>query len=136
MKKDSWYYNKNLKPQGPLSLEEMRLRIYKGEVGPQDLVCHEQSGEWRPAYEWSVFEMTLFPATQKFIPGADVATDEKEWVLLVSSEDGKTLVQEGPYSVRDIKTSVSEQRISLQNYVWKTGLSGWCKIQDRPEFVS
>ncbi|UXR63449.1 DUF4339 domain-containing protein [Bdellovibrio bacteriovorus] len=135
MKKASWYYNKDLKPQGPLSQEEMRLRIYKGEVGPHDLISCEATGEWKPAYEWGVFEMTLFPAAQKFIPGVEVAPDEKEWVLLVSSEDGKTLVQEGPYSVREIQTSVTEQRISLQNYVWKSGLSGWCKIQDRPEFI-
>ena len=136
MKKDSWFYNKNLKPQGPLSLEEMRLRIYKGEVGPHDLICHEQTGEWKPAREWGVFEQTLFPAAQQFIPGVEVAADEKEWVLLVPSEDGKTLVQEGPYSVRDIRVSMNEHRVSPQSYVWKSGLSGWCRIQDRPEFIN
>lgn len=133
MKKDSWYYNKNLKPQGPVSLEEIRQLICCGEVGPFDLISCEADGSWKAAGEWG-FERTLFPATQQYVPGMDILVDQKEWVVLVSSEDGKDLVQEGPYSVREIREAVMSRRVSQQNYIWKTGLTGWCRIQDRPEF--
>lgn len=134
MKTKSWYYNRNLKPQGPLTLEEMRALVHSGEVGPHDLICHDVDGEWRPASEWGVFERTLFPATQEFMPGQDFATEEKEWVLLVPEEGGKAVLQEGPFSLSELRLSLRSKVISDQQYIWKAGLSGWCRIADRPEF--
>lgn len=130
----SWYYNRNLKPQGPLTLEEMRLLIHRGEVGPQDLISNAEEGSWRPAWEWGVFERTLFPATQGYIPGVSFSEEEKEWVLLVPTVDGKGTVQEGPFSVRELREGLLNKNVSGQQYVWKAGLSGWCRIADRPEF--
>ncbi|MEK2645597.1 DUF4339 domain-containing protein [Bdellovibrio sp. BCCA] len=136
MKNVSWYYNLNLKPQGPLSFEEMRARIHRGEVGPHDLISNDADGSWRPACEWGVFEVTLFPATQAFMQGQDVVEDEKEWVLLVPAADGKGVVQEGPFSVREIREALRNHSVNGQQYIWKSGLSGWCRIQDRPEFAA
>lgn len=131
---DVWYYNQNLKPQGPITLAEMRHRIMKGDVGPSDLISHGDSGDWKPASEWREFEVSLFPAVQSFVPGAEVSQSEKEWVLLVPSEDGGGL-QQGPYSIREIQDGLRTKKISRGFYIWKAGLSGWCRIEDRPEFA-
>ncbi len=133
MMNDLWYYNKNLKPQGPLSYEEMRARIHCGDVGPSDLVSCGARGDWKPASEWGCFESTLFPATQSLSLESDVVSQETEWVLLVPAQDGQVL-QEGPFSIQDIQKGLRNKKISFEQYVWKAGLSGWCKIKDRPEF--
>lgn len=131
----SWYCNKNLKPVGPLSLHDIRQRISRGEIGPQDLIFNDDEKLWKPACEWKNFEATLFPAAQGLDPAHCISENEEEWVLLVPTEDGKIL-QEGPFSVREIVQHLRHRRISADQYVWKTGLSGWCQIKDRPEFVS
>lgn len=136
MKEASWYFNQNLKPQGPVSFEEIREKIYRGEIGPHDLISNDKVGEWKPANEWGVFERTLFPATQAFIPGQEFQEDEKEWILLVPSADGKANLQEGPFSIREIRQGVQNKNIVGTCYVWKSGLSGWCRLIDRPEFSS
>ncbi|KHD87329.1 MAG: hypothetical protein OM95_15030 [Bdellovibrio sp. ArHS] len=134
MKNNSWYYNKNLKPQGPVSLQEMRALIHRGEVGPYDLVCCARDSVWKATCEFAEFERSLFPAVQVFVPGEEVAQDEREWVLLSPSETGKSLIQEGPFSVRELRDMLINKKIVGEQYIWKSGLSGWCRLQDRPEF--
>lgn len=133
---DGWYYNQNLKPQGPITLQEMREYILKGSIGPFDLISCGRDGEWRAASEWREFERSLFPAAQEYVPGQEFATQEKEWVLLVPALDRDATLQEGPYSLQELRDGLATQRISQNQYVWKPGLSGWCRIQDRPEFIS
>lgn len=133
---DAWYYNQNLKPQGPITRQEMREHILKGSIGPFDLISCGEAGEWRAAREWREFEISLFPAAQEYVPGQDLLTHEKEWVLLVQAPDRDTVLQEGPYSLHELREGLSAQKISQNQYVWKPGLSGWCRIQDRPEFIS
>ncbi len=132
---DGWYYNQNLKPQGPITLQEMRERILKGVVGPYDLISCGKNGEWKAAYEWREFERSLFPAAQEYVPGQASFVNEKEWVLLVPAPDREAVLQEGPYSLQELRDGLSAQKISQSQYVWKPGLSGWCRIQDRPEFI-
>lgn len=135
-KKPHWYFHRNLKPQGPFSEEEMRTKILRGEVGPLDLICNEK-GVWRPASEWGHFELQLFPASQGFTAGSDLAEDLSVWVLLVpgnkESADGKHL-QEGPFTVAELTHLLEAGIVTPYQYIWKNGLSGWCQIKDRPEF--
>ncbi len=133
---ERWYCSKNLKPMGPFTNDEMRSLIYRGEVGPHDLISLERDGSWRPAAEWGTFEMTLFPATQGYIPGGDILPEEKQWVLLVPSQRGSGFLQEGPFSHVEIMGRLKSQSLSGNVYVWKAGLSGWSRLQDRPEFAN
>lgn len=133
MKYNSWYYSRHLKPQGPVSLQEIRELILKGDVGPRDLVCAQEDGRWLAAEEWGVFERTLFPATQEFIPGVEALPELKEWVLLVHDEE-KRVLQEGPYSQAELQMGLRERRVRPDQFVWKSGLTGWSRIGDRPEF--
>ncbi|KYG63838.1 hypothetical protein AZI86_13550 [Bdellovibrio bacteriovorus] len=133
MKFNSWYYNRNLKPQGPISTPEMREKIRSGEIGPHDLVCAQEDGRWMAAIEWGVFEQPLFPAAQEFILGRDIVPDAKEWVLLVHDVD-KRLLQEGPFSIAELRSGLQLNKIRPDQFVWKAGLTGWSRIADRPEF--
>ena len=134
--KKTWYRSVNLKPTGPFTMAEMRSFIHSGEVGLCDLISNIEVGDsWRPAYEWGVFELNLFPAGQGYMPGAEIDEDVHEWVLLVELQNAAPL-QEGPYSIRDIKQKLSAGAVSPYQHIWKTGLSGWCRIKDRPEFYT
>lgn len=133
MKYNSWYFNRDLKPQGPVSTLEMREYIMKGHIGPRDLISAREDGRWMMAEEWGVFEKTLFPAGQQFVPGGDICLQTKEWVLLAQDAD-KRLLQEGPFSLADLQAGLRQKKISPEQYVWKTGLTGWSRIADRPEF--
>lgn len=128
-----WYSHKNLKPQGPFTLEQMRAKIHSGEIGPNDLICHIDEDRWHPAHECREFEPGLFPAAQEFNPGAEIDFESPDWVLLVFDEAGSPR-QEGPLNVKEILLQVQQGRVSPNQYIWKTGLSGWVKIIDRPEF--
>jgi hypothetical protein len=140
MKKQNstWYVHQNLKPQGPFTQEEVRAKIFRGEVGPCDLICHDDI--WRPASEWGVFEQQLFPAAQGVVFSEESRENVQEWVLLASLCDSSTGVessrQEGPFSVIELVQWMNQGRVSPYQFVWKNGLSGWCLIKDRPEFRS
>ena len=127
--KPTWYYNIDLKPQGPFTLEDMRLKIHRGEVGPQELIYEEGAGKWIAAGEWGLFEESLFPAKQAqiFTPSQDLSA--REWVLLYRTETGEYL-QQGPFAVADLQRLIERGEISMQQYIWKSGLSGWMKISD------
>jgi hypothetical protein len=127
--KPTWYYNIDLKPQGPFSLEEMRQKIHRGEVGPQELIYEEGAGKWIAACEWGVFEEGLFPAKQAQIFSPSLDLNAREWVLLYRSDTGEYL-QQGPFSVPDLQSLIQRGEISMQQYIWKSGLSGWMKISD------
>jgi hypothetical protein len=133
MKLTSWYYNRNLKPHGPVPTSEMSELITRGEVGPQDLISAKEDGRWLAAEEWGVFPKHMFPAGQQFIPGIETSPDVKEWVLLVANAE-KRVVQEGPFSISDLQEALQAQRIRPEQFVWKAGLTGWSRIADRPEF--
>ncbi len=135
MTEQKWYYNKGLKPQGPVSYEDLRLLIFKGEVGPYDLISEASGEEWKSAIEWKCFERHLFPATQLLIE--DESEDRKEWVLLVHQEGQLQVSKVGPFTREEIRELLREGRCSAQqSYGWKPGLSGWCRLADREEFAS
>jgi uncharacterized protein DUF4339 len=131
----AWYFNKNLKPQGPLSFEEMKKKIMRGEIGPGDLICREaDESRWQMAVEWKEFSKELFPAFQKnYFKSANA--EEKEWILLLFNNENPEGIQQGPYSVLQVQEMLRSAQVSLEDYVWRSGLSGWVHIKDRAEFA-
>lgn len=129
----SWFYNKDLKPQGPLTLEELKKKIMKGEIRPGDLVMKDAEN-WLAAVDWKELPRDLFPAFQNAWY-KESKHDEKEWILLGFAADGKP-TQEGPYSVQNLKALLQTEQISADSYIWRSGLSGWVQLQDREEFHS
>jgi len=131
----SWYYNKNLKPQGPISFEELKKKILRGEIGPGDLICQDdETFRWQMAVEWREFPRELFPAFQQnFFKTTD--PEEREWILLLFNEENPDGLQQGPCSIVEVKALLAEGQVSCEDYVWRSGLSGWVQIKDRPEFA-
>lgn len=129
-----WYCHENLKPVGPLSLEEVKAKIQKGEVGPYDLL-QKENGDWKEAASYQEFSIFAFPAWQEWDRAlGDLEPHEKKWVLLVRL-DAKEAVQEGPYSTLEVMELLkTKNRKYLGAWIWKNGLSGWAKMIDRPEF--
>lgn len=115
-------------------MEEMRGKIHRGEIGPQDLICGDDD-KWMPAIEWGVFEFQLFPATQGVVQGAEFDLYTREWVLLKGQGEGGKALQEGPFAIEELREGLIAGTVSPYQYVWKTGLSGWCQLKDRPEFA-
>lgn len=133
----TWYHNQNLKPQGPFSLTEMREKIHRGEIGPHELICNDCDGKWQTASEFKEFELRLFPAAQGLDPvGPTNEPHEKIWILLSPAPESGGAMQEGPFSTTELMEQVKRGQMSLYRYIWKSGLSGWCMIKDRPEFSS
>jgi hypothetical protein len=136
----SWYFNKNLKPQGPLGFEEMKKKIMRGEIGPGDLICRVAPADggndtWAMAVEWRDFPKELFPAFQQnYFKRSNVS--EKEWILLSFKTDNPQGSQEGPYSVEDVNAMVTSGLVSAEDYIWRSGLSGWVQIRERKEFLT
>jgi len=132
----SWYYSKNLKPHGPLTFEEIKKKIMRGEVLPADLVMKEDgessSGQWQAACEWRDFPASLFPAFQKNYFKSST-NQEKEWILLVFDNDLSR--QDGPFSAEDIQKFLLSGRVHPEDYVWRSGLTGWVQVRDRHEFL-
>lgn len=126
-KKDVWFYSRNLKPVGPHTEAEIRLKIHRGEIARYDLLVYESEGKWRAAGEWKNFEDSLFPALQK-IQTDEETTAESEWVLLAGN------TQEGPFTSAQLLNLVRQNKVQASQLIWKSGLSGWCQIGERPEF--
>lgn len=131
----SWYFNKNLKPQGPLSFDEMKKKIMRGEIGPGDLICKDdETFSWQMAVEWSEFPRELFPAFQKnYFKSTN--PEEKEWIVLLFNTENPEGLQQGPYSIVEVNKMLADGRVSLEDYVWRSGLSGWVHIKDRADFT-
>lgn len=130
MSHQKWYYSRDLKPQGPLTLEEVRDLVRTGEIRPRDLICQGLGG-WQPAEQ--CFEFSLFPARQE-VSFED--TFKAEWVVLSAGDGTQGYRQEGPLTAAQIREKIIAGDLSWESPIWKPGLKGWAKIIDRPEFYS
>jgi hypothetical protein len=126
-----WYFNKNLKPQGPVSFEDMKRKIVRGEINPFELIFKDGEKDWLPAVEWKDFPRELFPAFQKNL-FRGINAGEKEWTLLTRKPGTEAPVQEGPYSLNDVRALIEAGEASVEDYIWRTGLTGWLQIKVGP----
>ncbi len=62
MKQAFWYHKKDDRTEGPFSFKELKVRIIKGFVHPNDLVFSDVLGKWRPAHRCHELDQSLFPA--------------------------------------------------------------------------
>ena len=53
--------------------------------------------------------------------------------MLLQDEAGHPR-QEGPFCLKDLLLQIEQGHVQLNQYVWKSGLSGWVRMSDRPEF--
>lgn len=130
----SWYYNKDLKPQGPFTFEEMKKKIIRGEVGPLELIFKDGESHWLAANQWKDFPKEFFPAYQRNL-FRGINPTVQEWTLLYRKKGSEAPVQSGPYSLNDIQDMIKAGKANTEDYIWRTGLTGWLQIKDGPEML-
>lgn len=54
---------------------------------------------------------------------------ENEYVLAVNGQ------QTGPYSVTELNEMMRTGKISVESYVWRSGMSEWKMIKDCPDII-
>jgi hypothetical protein len=131
----SWYFNQNLKPQGPFTDDEIRLKIISGEIGTNELICNELN-EWKPASQWEIFELKKCTESIQ-TGGVGVQEDPSQWVLLVKNQQGlvsDSFLQEGPFTTEEITILIEAGGVSPQQYIWKNGLGRWYRVNECKEF--
>lgn len=127
-----WYYNLNLKPQGPFTFEEIKSRIQKGEIALNTLIQKEIERYWNPARSYKEFSPLLFPANQEIEWKYNI--HEKKWVMLFRNNEGN-FEQKGPMSIREVLDFNKSNKLLSDLYIWKSGLSGWALVSERYEFL-
>lgn len=133
-KKAFWYYWKNDQVTGPHSFAEMEEVIARGEIGPRDVIYNDCIGSWQPALSWKAFAPELFASARIFFECKEVPQDEKAWVVLSALDEDKTPLQEGPFTTNELVEKIKKRKITLQQYVWRPGMTSWCPIKDVPAF--
>lgn len=124
----NWYLRAGLKPRGPFTEDDIRGRLSAGEVSPEDLLWKDGDNEWKAAFLWREFRAMSVPAFQEV---ERVGEDEKEWVVL-EREAGASKTS-GPWSLAEIRTAIKEGRLKGTDHLWKKGMTGWARIESRPE---
>jgi hypothetical protein len=109
----------------------MRERLVTGEISPEDLIWKDGVEEWKSALSWVEFRAMSVPAFQEV---GMVEDDEKEWIVLEKMESGHRTT--GPWSLNQIRWAVHEGRITGRDHMWKKGMSGWARIESRPEQIA
>lgn len=103
-----WYYSKNNTQLGPVSEEELRVKLASGEVSPTDLIWKEGMADWRPAS--AVPEFSLRPTSSGGTPPAVPGIPPLR-------SDGSS-----PYTPPATSSYPSPLRIGvpIQNYLWQS----------------
>lgn len=124
----TWYLRSGLKPVGPFDENDVRRRLIAGELSPEDLLWKDGVGEWKAALLWPEFRAMSVPAFQEV---EQIGEDEKEWVVLQQIEGVPKTT--GPWSMKEIRVALKEGRFKGTDHLWKKGMSGWARIESRPE---
>lgn len=128
----SWYLSSALKPVGPFDLVVLQDKIKKGQLGPHDLVFHQQTQEWKPAIQWTELRHLGFPAFEAL---NTENAKETVWIVLHLDPAAKEYQQEGPFSANEVSRGLVDGKYKGEDLVWKKGLSGWARLSDRLEFI-
>ena len=121
-----WYHAHKGKTVGPYSQDQIEEMVSQGQVGTMDLVFKVSGKEWKPLCEWDEFQRS--PIIQRHHHKVD------HWIVFVDRENEKK--QMGPYNTDKIKELISQKKVSLDDYIWKEGMSEWYPIKTIQDFRS
>ena len=126
---EGWYKRNEMKVIGPFSLSEIHFQLQRGEISPEDFLWKDGEAEWRPALSWPENSKVQPPAFQ-FIE--ESSASEGRWVVLQKVEGGYR--SHGPYRHEEIVQQLAQKTLSPFDHVWRPGMTGWARIQSRPDF--
>lgn len=125
----SWYIRDGLKPRGPFEKAQVERLLRHGALSPEDWLCEGAQSEWKAAREFPEFSRLPFPSEQAI---ALHDTQAPVWVVLSIRDEEKH--QEGPMSMDQVRDGLLKGRFALSDHMWCDGMTGWARIESRPEF--
>lgn len=129
-----WYFFKSGKVKGPFSYKEICEIINQGTLGPRNLLYNDSLGSWKTTQDYKSFSPTLFPHADIFFHCKEILDDEKEWVVLSPNKEKGTPTPEGPFSKMEVFEKIKNRKISVNQYIWRPGMTDWCPIHAVPAF--
>ncbi len=121
-----WYFQEEGRPLGRLTEGQVRSFLLRGTRGANDLLWSDSVKQWKMVRDWFEFRAFPFPADQGLDPEEG---GEPQWVLLKWPQK----VVEGPYTKSQLRELANQGILQATHYVWKPGLSAWCKLSDRAD---
>ena len=127
MQDSKWYYESFGAAKGPMTSQELILKVNKGELTLVSLVFKEGEGQWYP--------LEHFTEITEQLGKNDVKVDA-EWVVLRSHEvDGKqSFEQVGPFNAEQILQLIENGKIKFSDHVWRDGFKAWVPLGKIDEF--
>lgn len=118
-KKKEWFYVKDDKAHGPVSIEELKNLLDKNDLSLSSLIWKNGLDKWVHYYDSELFE---YP---------EIKLDEnnnKEWFYIQNEE------KKGPVTDEELKEMVNNETLPQQALVWKVGLNRWIPFLDSELF--
>ncbi len=126
-----WFLLNSGQVEGPFQAADLKEKFSSGGLDENVLVCRQGDPHWKPLSEFK--EQIL----------VDAKPDEnlKDWILLnenlslsPSPEQEGQYVQSGPYTTQDILNLIQSGQAKYSDYIWKSGLTNWLRINEVDEF--
>lgn len=114
-----WYYSEGGEARGPLSLEQMRAKIRRGELQPEQKVFSDALGAW-----------TALAGVAELRPASGNVPAEEGWYIGI---DGKSY---GPYAAERVEEMVKKGQAEPDSVVWHPSLGQWRPLGDVARFES
>lgn len=124
-----WYLKGLSHSIGPFDKNAVLGKIKSGELRPHELVFCNSQEEWKPLVEWGCFPRESFPCFQQLWSRHE---NEQAWILC-RQVNANEMRQEGPLSLSEIKDKLKIGQLSDMDLIWTHGMTGWSRIEDRPE---
>lgn len=133
-----WFYAKDGKAHGPLSLEQVQSMIASSELSGASHIFREGETQWKKLAEFVEFKTQLQSNDQRNTTPASVVEPGKWIVLAKSVEDTKVgnqaYNQKGPYTREQILQLIQDGDIRWTDHVWTQGMTAWARISTVKEF--
>ena len=117
-----WVFDNNTQ-FGPLSLEEVRQRIARGESNASTQVWTMQLNAW--------VMLPDVPELAEMLEGGSTVVAEGAPYYLFEFDQ-----QKGPFSKDDLIDQIARGDIGRSGYVWAPGMADWVGIETVPEFAA
>jgi hypothetical protein len=125
-----YYISINAKPEGPLSLHEVRDLILIGKLKAQQMLYRDPEGHWQEAQSYPELKKEWFNRQMDPAMSADVK-EEGPWILLII--DGDTKKQVGPLTTTEAQKSVAQAHATKQEVLaWQVGWPHWRPLEYLP----
>ncbi|MDR2782847.1 MAG: DUF4339 domain-containing protein [Treponema sp.] len=133
-----YYIAVNGYPDGPYSIEEMRQKLQRGQIGQRSLVWKEDMLQWAAMSAVPEFSALFTPASPASEAAPSSATPQTAQAAQTPQQQGspQQLAQvkyhvavnglsTGPFTFEEVKKKVQSGQLVRTTQVWKSGMMQW-----------